>query len=316
MAMPLFRMLRLSAVNHTVQKRPPRLPSFRMSSKHNTARSEPPFQGVQLSQIKHPQQSECSLFAQTKLPSKIGVCWLPQQSDITWHQIDQLQQQTGVPQLPSTLLPQSNLSPQKDPPLIALPLEIKRHIFSYLEGPEPTHIILRRTNRHFRHIIPKRKHRQVLLYEDERDHLIAADQLAADDKQPKLFLPNHLACFTCLDVMTSDRFSDRNSYKARRVGGKDAHKRFCLNCGLRDYKYSLGQTFYINRVLHIVMRPNWSARGSFVAVNGNEAIEAIGSGADHRLAVSSLLRWCEALFHPSRYGKLLLWEAVRGLVVV
>lgn len=277
-----------------------------MSSKHNTARSEPPSQSVLLSQIKYPQQTEWSLFAQTNLPSTNGVCCLPQQSDIPQHQIDRLPLQTSVLQLLPTLLPQPNLSPQKDPPLVALPLEIKRHIFSYLEGPEPTLIILRRTNRHFRYIIPKRKHRQVLQYNDERDHLIAADQLATDNKQPKLFLPNHLACFTCLEVMTSDRFSDRNTYKSRRVGGKDAHKRFCLVCGLRDYKYSLGQSFYINRVLHIVIRPNWNARGSFVAVSGNKAIEAIGSGPDHRHSVFYRLRCCEAL----------LWEAIRSLVVV
>ena len=116
--------------------------------------------------------------------------------------------------------------------------------------------------------------------------------------------------------MTSDRFSDRNTYKARRVGGKDAHKRFCLDCGLRDYKYTLGQMFYINRVLHCVIRPNWSARGSFVAANGNEAIEAIGSGEGHRLAADNPLLYSQHhwFFHLSSDMTSLLGEEVCVLV--
>ena len=78
-------------------------------------------------------------------------------------------------------------------------------------------------------------------YTDKRDQLVAADQLAEDEKQPKLFLPNRLACFTCLNVKPSEMFSDRNTYKARRVGGKDAHNRFCLDCALKDSKYQVGQ---------------------------------------------------------------------------
>ena len=52
----------------------------------------------------------------------------------------------------------------------------------------------------------------------------------------------------------SEKFSDRNTYKARRVGGKDAHNRFCLDCGLKDSKYQVGQQLNINRVCHIVAR--------------------------------------------------------------
>ena len=50
------------------------------------------------------------------------------------------------------------------------------------------------------------------------------------------------------------KFSDRNTYKARRVGEKDAHNRFYLNCGLKDSKYHVSQKLNINRVYHIVTR--------------------------------------------------------------
>ena len=43
--------------------------------------------------------------------------------------------------------------------------------------------------------------------------------------------------------MPSERSSDRNTYKIRRVGGKDAHKRFCLDYGLKDWRYILGEVF-------------------------------------------------------------------------
>lgn len=107
---------------------------------------------------------------------------------------------------------------------------------------------------HFRYIISQFHHRRGISNDDKRDQLFAADQLAEDEKQPKLFLPNRLACLICLDVKPSEQFSDRNTYKARRVGGKDAHHRFCLDCGLKYSKYQVGQKLNINRVCRIVTR--------------------------------------------------------------
>lgn len=248
-----------------------------MPLKHDIAWSESPSQIILPSQVEYPQQTELSQLTKTDVSPQAITPRLPQRvylslpSKCPQHRTDHRPQQISNRQL------QTNLSP-----LIALPLEMKQHIFSYLKGPEPTLIVLRRTHPHFRHIIPKRNHRKELHYADERAYLIAADKLAADDKQPKLFLPNHLACFTCLEVMPSEKFSDRNTYKARRVGGKDAHKRFCLDCGLRDQKYTESQTLYINRVHHVVMRPIWRAKYKFVEQRGNVSVESLGYGPEFR----------------------------------
>ena len=90
-----------------------------------------------------------------------------------------------------------------------------------------------------------------------------------------LFLPNQFACFTCLEVFPSGKFSDHNTQKARRVGGKDAHKRFCLQCGLIGRKYTVGQQFRINHIDHVVVRPTWGGylkKHKIVAQNGSIAI--------------------------------------------
>lgn len=252
-----------------------------MPSKHAIAASEPPSQSVLLSRVEYSQQTELSPVTQVDLQPRIFTPRLPQHASL--HQTDHLQRQTKVRELQKSPSQQPNLPRQTHSSLMVLPLEMKWHIFSYLKGPEPTLIILRRTHPQFRYIIPKCNHRKELLYAHERAHLLAADQLAADDKQPKLFLPHHLACFTCLEVLPSERFSDRNTYKARRVGGKDAHKRFCLNCGLKDWKYTLGQVFYINRVEHMVVRPSWTRDHETVACVGDLAIRDLVFWPEHQV---------------------------------
>lgn len=112
-----------------------------------------------ISQLEQLQQAELSHFTLIGLPSHINIPRLLQQS-ITSLQSQRsqprktpLQQGTSVLQ-PQKLLPQEpNLLQRTDHLPTILTLETKRHIFPYLQGSEPTIIMLRRTNSHFRHII-------------------------------------------------------------------------------------------------------------------------------------------------------------------
>lgn len=135
------------------------------------------------------------------------------------------------------------------PPLLQLPMEIKQKIFSYLEGPEPTLIILRRTHSHFRNVIPKINLKATLSETDHRDHLVAAENHSKGDSRLSLFPPDHLACFTCLHVLPITEFSDRNSVRKRRFGGDELRMRFCIACGLKEGKYMIGQIFKANDTL-------------------------------------------------------------------
>lgn len=126
------------------------------------------------------------------------------------------------------------------PPLLRIPMEIKLHIFSYLEGPEPTLIILRRTHSHFRSVIPKVSLRATLSETDYRDHLIAAEKYANGDGRLSLFPPKKLVCFRCFHILPVKKFSNQNFTGKRRAGGKALHKRFCIACELKGGCYRLG----------------------------------------------------------------------------
>lgn len=110
-------------------------------------------------QLEQLQQAELSHFTPIGLKSHINIPRLLQQS-ITSLQSQRsqsrktpLQQGTSVLQ-PQKFLPQEpNLPQRTDYLLTILPLETKRHIFSYLQGSEQTLIMLRRTDSHFGQII-------------------------------------------------------------------------------------------------------------------------------------------------------------------
>ncbi|KAL8634324.1 MAG: hypothetical protein Q9228_008082, partial [Teloschistes exilis] len=60
------------------------------------------------------------------------------------------------------------------------------------------------------------------------------------EKDPKLVPPSHCVCYTCLHVLPTDEFADKSTRTPKGLGGKQAHKRFCINCGVRHGKYSPG----------------------------------------------------------------------------
>ncbi|MCJ1456301.1 hypothetical protein MMC28_006661 [Mycoblastus sanguinarius] len=194
------------------------------------------------------------------------------------------------------------------PPLLMLPLELKLQIFSYLRGPEPTLIILRRTHPSFRNIIPKYEVRAKLSKVDYRDHLLAADQLTSDPKQPKLFLQNQFPCFACLSVLPSTKFSDRNTYGPKRVGAKHAHKRFCINCGLKGGCYQDRDTFKINRVRHTVVRYGpliaWAEDGGDICVGCGGGPDMVANEVTRVRKVRYHLRACET--GPARWKSIIL----------
>ncbi|KAI4251864.1 MAG: hypothetical protein LQ352_004611 [Teloschistes flavicans] len=109
---------------------------------------------------------------------------------------------------------------------MSLPDEIKLNILDSVNiGPENTHLELRRTHPWFRANI---------CTETLRARLLAAE------KDPKLVPPRHRVCYTCLRVLPADNFADNSTRTPKGLGGKQAHKRFCIDCGVRYGKYSPG----------------------------------------------------------------------------
>lgn len=115
---------------------------FNMPSKYSLVMSESPSQSELSLQSSCPHQTYLALeFDVSQRTSLLKQVDSPLETILPRDQTDPLHQQANLPD------PHTNLSQQGqiDPPLIALPFEIKHHIFSYLKGPEPTLIILRRT---------------------------------------------------------------------------------------------------------------------------------------------------------------------------
>lgn len=100
-------------------------------------------------------------------------------------------------------LPQTPMTTTSLPPLLTLPLELKLHIFSYLSAEyeaDLSLIILRRTHRYFRDIIPHvpyaskdkvRKEHQLLTAERQHSYLI-----------PPMTYP----CYGCLRIVKGSGF--------------------------------------------------------------------------------------------------------------
>ncbi len=90
------------------------------------------------------------------------------------------------------------------PPLLALPLELKLQIFSYLSG---SLIILRRTHSSFRHIIPRNR------ITSSPRRIRTAQLVFAEDNHSYLFPPDHYPCYVCFRALPGSQFD--SFYKAR-----------------------------------------------------------------------------------------------------
>ncbi|KAL8838021.1 MAG: hypothetical protein Q9170_002302 [Blastenia crenularia] len=119
------------------------------------------------------------------------------------------------------------------PSLMSLPDEIKLRILGYVEiDISNTPQSLRLTHPWFRANISTSKLLEGLRY-------------AEFHQRP--FPKNYLICFTCLRFLTTDKFGDVSTSKTLHsrkrktaLGGLEASKRFCVECGTRTGKYAGG----------------------------------------------------------------------------
>ena len=104
------------------------------------------------------------------------------------------------------LLPQTPMTAIPSPPLLALPLELKLQILSYLSVDDPDDdddvslIILRRTHRSFRNIIPHAPYTS----KDRTHNGLQLEQ--AEFEHPYLIPPLNYPCYQCLRVMEVSAF--------------------------------------------------------------------------------------------------------------
>ena len=106
-------------------------------------------------------------------------------------------------------LPPTPADTTPTPPLLALPVELKLHILSYLSVKKPflspgqnilSLMILRRTHRSFREIIPHAPYASVV--RPSKLFLL----LEAEINHPYLFPPNHYPCYGCLWLIEGSGF--------------------------------------------------------------------------------------------------------------
>lgn len=64
----------------------------------------------------------------------------------------------------------------------------------------------------------------------------------------------YLTCTLCCRVLLRSSFGNKQTRKKRRRGGPDAHKRFCLECGLSHRKYRIGVRVAWGRLFWIFCR--------------------------------------------------------------
>ncbi len=115
------------------------------------------------------------------------------------------------------------------PPLLALPSELQLQIISYFSNtenpvdPEPTLIILRRTHRIFRDIIPSAPYGPPVLNVLDLRSSRYNKLLLAEHKYPYLFPRKMLPCYGCQRVLNRSAFKEWDNLSPGRVfcGGGD-----------------------------------------------------------------------------------------------
>lgn len=125
---------------------------------------------------------------------------------------------------PTSLLTQDGL-----PPLLALPMEMKLQIISYLpHDKSPNLACLRRTHKSFRVIIPKSDIRS------KSPPIILHRQLLDTELNHSYLLPlDHYPCYRCTAVLPSQNFHPWMVQCNFIIGGAHAYNRFCYRCGFR-----------------------------------------------------------------------------------
>ena len=127
-------------------------------------------------------------------------------------------------------------------PQLALPVELKLEIFSYLQKSRVMVIILRKTHRSFRAILPKYDQRVFNAHFYEQDHIspriVFYRQLNFAEFFSKatgieLFPPGHFPCYTCFQILPVQAFTDKAMREPAVVRGRCYYTRFCVGCGMQ-----------------------------------------------------------------------------------
>jgi hypothetical protein len=129
---------------------------------------------------------------------------------------------SGIPQLSA---PKIHSSPPPPSKLLLLPTELQKDIIEHLDL--PSQFKLRLTNRHFHTLIPRPTHQTLLLAERTTWAII-----------------RHLySCMDCLRLRSQGKFATAMLNGPKGRNGKEPHKRFCVECGLKGLprsRYSPG----------------------------------------------------------------------------
>lgn len=122
--------------------------------------------------------------------------------------------------------------------LMSLPDEIKLIILEHIDiDIHNTRLILRQTHPWFRDSIPILK--------------LSKELLAAETDKRKI-PQQYLVCYTCHRVLPRTRFADMSRKKGKGLGGVQAPKRFCLECGIKHAKYSPGSFVMVDEVPGVI----------------------------------------------------------------
>lgn len=123
---------------------------------------------------------------------------------------------------------------------MSLPPEIHLLISHYLSFPWDIHLKL--TSSYFNSLLPRLSHEELLQAEKSR-----------------YATSRHLyACRYCLRLRPAEQFAARMLEHRRSRGGRDAQKRFCVECGLaprgesQEARYGRGAVINIQGVLYVV----------------------------------------------------------------
>lgn len=124
------------------------------------------------------------------------------------------------------------------PTLQALPVELQLIVMSYL--PFDAAKALSYTNHYFHDLTDP----TTLLYslEDKQEFVARAERW-------QLFRwAKYLSCSKCVRMLHTSRFGEAQKRNKRYPGGKEAGKRFCLDCGVSEEYYNLGSTVKVRGV--------------------------------------------------------------------
>ena len=127
-------------------------------------------------------------------------------------------------------------APPSPSQLLSLPTELQLQILS--ETSYPSLFVLQRTHPVFRNLIVPAALRSQLLAAEHSNEI------------PR----RRYVCYVCVRVLPRSCFSDNSRRTPKGIAGKDAHKRFCISCGVKDNRYTPGQAVVVDGISGVICR--------------------------------------------------------------